>query len=249
MTSNTGSPTLVTLENVGLTYRPLRIDRSIFRPSTLRHARHGIHALQDITMNLRRGDRIGVIGANGAGKTTLLRVAAGIFSPTTGIARVSPDTQSLIDAGFGLSPLLSGRENARTLGILRGLQGDALERYIVDVGVDSGLGDFFDRAVSTYSTGMSTRVIFSICTLVPPKVLILDELLSAGDASFMEKARLRFRRFMSEASAILLASHSLGTVIDVCESAIWLEGGRIVEFGDASQVCANYNRRATNISS
>lgn len=247
MTSNTARPSLVALENVGFAYRPLRTDRSIFRPSTLRHARHSIEALRNIDMKLRQGDRIGVIGANGAGKTTLLRVAAGIFLPTTGIARVSPETQSLIDAGFGLSPALSGRENAQTLGILRGLQGDALRRYIEDVGFDSGLGDFFDRAVTTYSTGMSTRLVFSICTLVPPKVLILDELLSAGDASFMEKARLRFRRFMTDASAILLASHSLDTVIDTCEKAIWLDGGRIVEFGDASQVCRNYSRRAANI--
>ena len=235
---------LVTLKNVSLTYRPMRTDRSIFRPKTLGRARHEIHALRDVSLTLNEGDRIGIIGANGAGKTTLLRVAAGIFLPSSGEAIITRDTQTLIDAGFGMSPNLSGRENARTLGIIRGLYGQELISFIDEVGVDSGLGEFYDRAISTYSTGMSTRLVFSICTLVPPTVLILDELLSAGDASFQEKAITRFQSFMAEASAIVLASHSLVTIVDTCKTAIWLESGRIVEYGEASSVCARYSKRA-----
>jgi ABC-type polysaccharide/polyol phosphate transport system ATPase subunit len=234
------SKPLLALRNVGLAYRPLRTDRSIFRPKTLFRSRLEVTALSSISFELNRGERIGVIGANGAGKTTLLRVAAGFLPPTIGEVTLSDSVTSLIDSGFGLTTTLSGRENAKTFAVMRGLQGKQFRNYVDFVASDCGLGSAFDHPVSSYSTGMVTRLVFSLCTATPPDVLILDELLSAGDAAFQEQARGRMREYLDLSNGILLASHNMGLINELCTRCIWLDKGTARAIGSSRNITNRY---------
>lgn len=189
---------------------------------------------------------MGVIGANGAGKTTLLRVAAGFYAPTKGKVTLSPSVTSLIDSGFGLTTVLSGRENAKTFAVMRGLRGASIKDYVDFTARDCGLGEAFDHPVSSYSTGMTTRLVFSLCTAIPADVLVLDELLAAGDASFQSQALERFKRYMSLANGILIASHNMALINELCTSCIWLVRGETAAIGNPKEVTDLYLRSAPN---
>jgi lipopolysaccharide transport system ATP-binding protein len=187
-----------------------------------------IHALQDITLTLRKGDRLGIMGHNGAGKTTLLRTLAGVYPPTKGRYRRQGSLSSLIDPMLGVEMEFSGYENIRLCGILKGLNSQEIAALTPEIAEFSGLGEYLDMPVRTYSTGMLMRLAFSIATTVRAEILIMDEWLSVGDASFRQKSEQRIRDVVDAAGILVLASQSRHLIEKECNRFVELSHGKIV---------------------
>jgi lipopolysaccharide transport system ATP-binding protein len=187
-----------------------------------------IHALQDITLALASGDRLGIMGHNGAGKTTLLRTLAGVYPPTRGTYRLEGKISSLIDPMLGVEPEFNGHENIKLCGLLKGLSSQQIEDLMPEIAAFSGLGEYLDMPVRTYSAGMLMRLGFAIATSVRADILLMDEWLSVGDATFQEKSRERIREVVDAAGILVLASHSRALIDRECNRLIELSHGRIV---------------------
>ncbi len=194
-----------------------------------------VQALKGISLEIRAGDRVGLMGHNGAGKTSLLRVLAGIYEPTAGQIRIEGKVSSFINLGLGIDPEATGNENILLCGLMFGLGFDDIQRLTPSIAEFSGLGDFLDIPVRTYSSGMVMRLIFSIVTSVPAEILVMDEWLSVGDAAFVEKAEARVTALVDQASILVLASHNEEMIHELCNVVVRLEHGEIqsVERKDA----------------
>lgn len=190
-----------------------------------------IRALSNITFKLEEGDRLGVIGHNGSGKTTLLKVLAGIFEPTEGVVSVQGRITSMINIGAGLDGEASGLQNIYNMGLMRRVPKKVIKERIPAIVEFSELGAFIDMPVKTYSAGMVARLIFGVATELDPDILILDEWLGAGDASFREKAAERMDRFVDNAKIVVIATHDPGLIQRVCNKVCVLQAGRITYFG------------------
>lgn len=198
-------------------------------------------ALKGVDLEVRRGERIGVIGRNGAGKTTLLKLITKNFLPSSGTVQVNGQIQGLMDAGLGFHPEFTGRENIRSSLIYNGLSevaSLAAEKEIIEF---VELGDFIDQPIKTYSLGMATRLAFATATAIKPEVLIIDEVLSAGDGYFAAKSAERVKRMTSGGTTLLLVSHSTDQILQYCDKAIWVDQGRIAMRGDAMEVVKAYD--------
>lgn len=199
-----------------------------------------VQALRDISFSLESGDRLGLIGSNGAGKTTLLRTIAGIYEPVMGRVRVQGSVNALLDPGLGMNPGLTGRENIRLRGQYNGLPNPVLRRLEDDVAEFAELGDFLDLPVRIYSSGMVVRLAFALATAIRPQILLMDEWFLAGDAAFIEKARVRLEDMVRGAEILVLSSHSEDALRDWCTRVIWLEQGQIREDGPTLEVLEHY---------
>jgi lipopolysaccharide transport system ATP-binding protein len=199
-----------------------------------------VRALRDIDFTLDRGDRLGLVGVNGAGKTTLLRVLAGIYEPVQGSVRVMGDISALIDPTLGMNAELTGRENIMLRGLTSRMSPDAIARLEADVREFSELGDFIDLPVRFYSSGMVVRLGFALATAIQPEVLLMDEWLLAGDATFIEKARIRLEGMVRGADILVLSSHVPTIIAQWCTRVIRLEQGRIVDDGPTREVLERY---------
>ncbi len=203
-----------------------------------------VHALADLNLDIEHGDRLALIGANGAGKSTLLKGLAGIYEPTGGRLHADGRVSALLTASVGLNPDATGRENI----IIRGMYMDVHPRDMrprVDEIADfTELGPYIDMPVRTYSAGMMVRLCFAVATAVHPEILLMDEWLGAGDASFLHKARKRMEEFVSSTSILVLASHSMPLLEEWCNRAILLDRGHIVAAGDVAEITALYNARS-----
>jgi lipopolysaccharide transport system ATP-binding protein len=202
--------------------------------------RPGVQALRDISFSLRSGDRLGLIGANGAGKTTLLRTLAGIYEPVVGRIRVQGTVNALLNVQLGMNPDLTGRENIMLRGLYDGLTRPALARLADDVGSFADLGDFLDLPVRIYSSGMMVRLAFALATAIRPQILLMDEWILAGDATFLERARGRLEDMVRGAEILVLSTHITTVVQTWCSRVIWLDQGRIREDGPADIVLDSY---------
>jgi lipopolysaccharide transport system ATP-binding protein len=209
-------------------------------------ARHRVvvKALRDISLNLASGDRLGLIGGNGAGKTTLLRVMAGIYEPYSGAVRVQGSLNAMIDPQMGMNVNLTGRENIMLRGLYGGLEADEIEQLQEDVRVFADMDEFIDLPVRIYSAGMVIRLGFALATAIRPQVLLMDEWLLAGDASFMERARIRLEDMVRGAEILVLSTHNTDAMLDWCTRVIWMDEGRIREDGPAEQVMEHYLGRS-----
>lgn len=199
-----------------------------------------VHALKDVTLQIHDGERIGVIGRNGAGKSSLLKVISSILKPTSGEIRVDGQVQPLIEIAAGFNPEFSGRENIYLNGYMLGFsraQIAAKEAEIVDF---CELGSFIDMPVKYYSSGMSVRLAFTIATSVDPHYLIFDEMLAAGDAAFIEKAKNRVQQLVDRAKILIVVSHSLELIQQMCERCLVLDRGQIVFDGPPSAAIQFY---------
>lgn len=205
--------------------------------------RHSIKALDEITLSVRDGDRLGIIGHNGAGKTTLLRVLAGIYVPTSGSAHISGRISTMLTALPGLDVNETGLENIRTCSLFYGMSGQSLRAKIDDIVAFTELGDYLDMPVRVYSTGMLTRLNFAVATAIEPEVLIMDEGLATGDAAFATKAEARIKDLIKRSAIVIFASHSLSMLKSMCTSAIALEKGRMVAQGAIGEVADAYYKR------
>jgi lipopolysaccharide transport system ATP-binding protein len=215
----------------------LGVSRLLGRPV---RERVDFDALHNVTFEVPRGGRYGLIGRNGAGKTTLLKLIAGNFAPTTGSIEVNGSVQALMIMGQGFHPEYSGRDN-----ILASLQYNGLTRPQYRAAIEEiidfcELGAFIDQPFRTYSSGMQSRLMFAVATAIKPDILIVDEVLGAGDAYFIAKSRARVDRLTSDGSTLLLVSHSMAQVLELCERVVWLDAGRVRQIGNAFEVVKAY---------
>lgn len=197
-------------------------------------------ALDDVCFEVARGERVGVIGRNGAGKTTLLKLLTGNFRPTEGEVSVTGTVQALMSVGLGFHPEFSGYENIRSSLTYNGMVDNALEEALEDVIEFAELGQFLYQPIKTYSLGMRARLQFAAATAITPDILIIDEVLGAGDAYFSAKSAARMKSLTSGGCTLLLVSHSMQQILQFCSRAVWLDGGRIRLQGDALPVVKAY---------
>jgi lipopolysaccharide transport system ATP-binding protein len=187
-----------------------------------------VQALKDVSLEIRAGDRVGLMGHNGSGKTSLLRMLAGIYEPTSGRIAVNGNVSSFINLGLGMDHEATGTENILLCGLMFGMGFDEIRRLTPSIGEFSGLGDFLEMPVRTYSSGMIMRLVFSIVTSVEAEILLMDEWLSVGDADFVVHASERLQKIVDAASILVIASHSEDTIAGICNVIVRLEHGEVV---------------------
>ncbi|WP_210497144.1 ABC transporter ATP-binding protein [Microvirga antarctica] len=199
-----------------------------------------VRGLRDINLNLKDGDRVGVIGLNGAGKSTLMRVMAGIYPPTSGSVEVKGRVGALLTVGLGLRDDVSGYKNIDFCLLLFGVSVDEIPEKREEIVEFAELGDFIHLHVGAYSTGMRTRLAFAIATAIDPEILVLDEVFGAGDATFLKKAHDRMHDLIHKARIFVFASHAPGLLEQFCDKGLFLDGGAIKAFGDLREVTEAY---------
>lgn len=197
-------------------------------------------ALKDVSFNVNKGDVIGVIGRNGAGKSTLLKIVSGIQKPATGYVTLRGRVVPMLELGAGFDFELSGKENIFLNGAVLGYSKEFLEAKYNDIVEFSELGDFINTPVRNYSSGMVARLAFSIASQVDPEILIVDEVLSVGDENFQKKSRDRMVELMSGGTTVLFVSHNTEQVKEICNKAVWLNHGQVMEFGGSEKICDDY---------
>ena len=198
------------------------------------------HALENVTFDVKRGEIFGVIGRNGAGKSTLLKVVSGIYKPTSGKAVSAGRIAPMLELGSGFDPELSGRENIFLNGAILGFSEEFLKSKYDEIVAFSELGDFIHQPIKTYSSGMMMRLAFSVATIVEPEILIVDEILAVGDASFQQKSRARMLKLMRGGTTVLFVSHSMDQIREMCDRVLWLDHGQVKMLGDTQTVCDAY---------
>lgn len=189
--------------------------------------RQDIHALKDISINIQAGERLALLGPNGAGKSTLLRAIAGVYPVSSGSRVVKGSIRSIFEIGLGFEPNATGRENILYRGLLLGLTPKFMRSMEEDIITFAELGEFIDYPVKTYSAGMLVRLAFSISTAVGGDILLLDEVIGAGDAKFMIKARQRIKELVERSEVLLLASHDMNTLAATCNRGVVLDRGEV----------------------
>lgn len=243
---------LIELDDVGLRFNVRRFGRISLKEYLLRgffrrskKATFEVQALENINLTIEEGDRLGIIGHNGAGKSTLLKLLAGIYPPTAGRRRVNGQISSLFDIALGFEQEASGWENIMYRGYLQGETPQSIRAKMQPIAEFSELGDFLNMPVHYYSAGMLVRLAFSVATAIQPEILIVDEVLAAGDLAFQAKARDRMRELMSTARAVIVVSHDLASLSLLCDRVVWLDHGKIRMTGSTDDVIAAYTQQVT----
>lgn len=247
--------TYLKLENISVEFALYQSSARSFKRALLRTAVGGgigkaedsgrlvVKALHGIDLDLREGDKLAIIGHNGAGKTTLLRVMAGIYFPTRGRVRSEGLRVPLFDIHSGFDDEATGYENIVLRGLLMGFKRVEIEKRVEEIANFSGLGDFLDLPVRTYSSGMLLRLLFSISTSSPADILLMDEWVATGDQAFIEKANQRLHEFVNRSHILVFASHNPELLRQVCNRAVLLEGGAIKLSGPVDEVLNAYSER------
>jgi ABC-type polysaccharide/polyol phosphate transport system ATPase subunit len=241
----------ILLENVNVSYPLVQDYYKSLRRAILRVASGGrlynddgqtraIHALKNISFELKDGDRIGLIGRNGAGKSTLLRTIGGFLLPDSGNLTATGETTALFSVAGGMDIERSGYDNIYLMGRLLGIPRGRMATHVADIEEFSELGPFLKMPVRSYSDGMKIRLGFAVVTCVHPEILLMDEAIGAGDAHFLEKAALRAQRMYERASIMIMASHSIPILQSLCNKALWLEHGQVKKFGGVQEVAQAY---------
>jgi ABC-2 type transport system ATP-binding protein len=199
-------------------------------------------ALDGISMSVKKGEIFGILGRNGAGKSTLLKVLARVLYPTKGRVWIKGQVYPLLQLGAGFHPELTGIENVYLNGALLGHTRKEIREKLPEIADFAEIGDFINAPLRTYSTGMMARLGFSVATAWIPDILILDEILSVGDAAFVEKCSNRMESFRESGATVLLVSHSIDTVTKLCQRAALLDHGKLVAFGEAGEVSEKYRK-------
>lgn len=198
------------------------------------------YALNDVSFEIQKGEVVGIVGNNGAGKSTLLKVIAGILRPTSGKVTLEGNVAPMLELGSGFDSDLTGRENIFLNGSILGYSEEFLRSKFDEIVEFSELGDFINIPVRNYSSGMMMRLAFSIASMVSPDILILDEIMAVGDASFQEKSRARMVEMMSSGTTVLLVSHSIDQIRQFCDRVIWLDHGKVMAIGETQEICDRY---------
>ena len=198
-------------------------------------------ALSDVSFTLRAGEAVALVGQNGAGKSTLLKLVTGTMRPTAGSVAVNGRINAILELGVGFNPEFTGRRNVEMAGGLMGLSPQAIAQAMAEIEAFTELGDFFDRPLRLYSSGMQARLAFGLATAVRPDILIVDEALSVGDAYFQHKSFDRIRQMKAQGTALLFVSHNMGDVRALCDRALLLDKGRVLKDGPPDLVADFYN--------
>ncbi len=239
------SSAAVSVSGVGVRYRAY-----VERTPTLRRVVAGrrlrqattVVALDDVSFEVQRGETLGLVGDNGAGKSTLLRVIARTMRPDSGTVEIRGETSTLLQLGAGFNTELSGRRNVYLSGLAHGLRRAEIGRLFDDIVGYAGLGEAIDRPLKSFSSGMVSRLAFSISMHLMPDILLLDEILAVGDAGFRKKSRTAMQEMLSRGGTVLVASHILGMMAEMCDRVLWLERGRVKDLGPAEAVIDAYSR-------
>jgi lipopolysaccharide transport system ATP-binding protein len=242
---------MIRLDNVSVHYRVAQERIGTFKEYAIRWLKGQIHhqsfrALDNISLDVKKGEVFGLIGKNGAGKSTLLKLVARVLRPTTGRVWVKGRVAPLLEVGAGFHPELTGRENIYLNGAMLGFsrhEMDARFDRIVDF---AELGDFIDAPLRTYSSGMWARLGFAVATDAQPEVLIVDEVLSVGDEAFQRKSFERIQSFREQGATILLVSHNMDAIESMCQRALWLDHGKVAALDSAQSVVSQYLGRVRN---
>jgi len=197
-------------------------------------------ALKNVSFDVKRGEVVGLIGHNGAGKSTMLKVISGILKPTEGSVTVRGNIAPMLELGSGFDFDMTGRENIFLNGAILGYSEEFLKSKYDEIVEFSEIGQFIDVPLRNYSSGMIARLAFSIATVVVPEVLIVDEVLSVGDAAFQEKSYKRMMELMHGGTTVLFVSHDLNQIRSMCSRVVWLDHGQVKMFGDTKAVCDVY---------
>jgi ABC-type polysaccharide/polyol phosphate transport system ATPase subunit len=239
---NSSNPTnnpvkAIECKNVGVYYPS---NNSIFSSKS---DKEGYWALQDVTFDLNRGDILGVVGANGAGKSTILAVISNIIVPDRGSINTFDHSSMLLSINAGFSSGLSGRKNIYLIGLTVGISKTFIDEKIDEIIAFTDIGQFIDKPVQTYSTGMRTRLGFSTALFLEPEILLIDEALGVGDKNFKKKSSDALKKKLSKNTTAIIVSHSEATIKEICNRAVLLEKGRNTAFGTPDEVFNVYNSR------
>lgn len=231
----------IIVENLKVNYKTMKSFRIKSNVFDITKKRETFTALQNINLKIEQGQVIGIIGRNGSGKSTLLKTIAGIFSPDEGNVNINNNTVSLLSIGLGFKAELSGYENIYLSGLLLGFSKEMIEEKIQEIIEFSELKEFIFKPVRTYSSGMYSKLSFSISVLLDTDILLIDEVLSVGDINFKEKSYKKMQEIITDKNkTILIVSHSLDTIKEICNKTIWIEKGQLIEFDDTGKVIDNY---------
>jgi ABC-2 type transport system ATP-binding protein len=236
---------VIEVENVNVTYRVLMNKSSslkeLFRDAVKGKARIVDYvALQDVTFTVEKGEVVAILGRNGAGKSTLLKVLAGVLPPTKGTSRVDGKIAPMIELGAGFHLEMTGTENVMFYSVLMGRDVKSIKQRTPAIGEWAGVSDHMDFPLRTFSSGMVARLAFSTATDELAEVLLVDEVLSVGDADFQEKSKARMRELINSGAAVVLVSHDMRAVLELATKAVWLENGHVKMIGNPTEVVAAY---------
>ncbi len=237
-----GDEIAISLKNVSKCFK--RYERPIDRLKEVlipgRSRAEEFWALRDVSLEIPKGQTVGIIGRNGSGKSTLLQIIAGTMQPTNGAVRVNGRVSALLELGSGFNPEFTGRQNVFFNGQLLGLDKEEIEKRFDDIESFADIGGFIDEPLKTYSSGMFVRLAFSVAINVSPEILIVDEALSVGDGVFVHRCMAKIKEFQDSGGTILFVSHDTGSVSRLCSSAVWLRDGEVVENGSSLETCNHY---------
>ena len=205
-------------------------------------------ATDDVSFKIYKGEKIGIIGFNGAGKSTLLKIISGVYTPDEGEVIINGNIAPLLSLGAGFDKNYSGRENIFLNGAILGYDEEFLKSKYDEILEFSELGEFINLPVKNYSSGMLSKLGFSIATIVDPDILILDEVLGVGDINFKKKSKEKIKSLMESNTTVLLVSHSIKEIRNICDKAIWIDKGKVVDIGEVNSVCDKYEEAAKNAS-
>jgi ABC-type polysaccharide/polyol phosphate transport system ATPase subunit len=247
LASETDREPVIRLENVSVCYRVPRERIGTFKEYAIRTLQRRVRydefwALRNIDLELATGEIIGIIGRNGAGKSTLAKVVARVLHPTTGRVWIKGHVAPLLELGAGFHPELTGRENVMLNGTLLGFSRKEMEEKFDRIMQFAELDEFIDAPLRTYSSGMAARLGFAVATDITPDILILDEIMSVGDEEFARKCTARMEGFQAQGATILLVTHNLATVQQMCQRALWLDHGVAKAIGPAEDVITQYQQ-------
>lgn len=242
-----GPPAAIKVEDVSVTYRTSLEKKPTFKGTLIRMGRRErtvreIEAVKNVSLEIARGSVVGIMGANGAGKSTLVRTMAGILPPTAGRVEVQGRVSTLLALGVGFEKDLTGRQNVKLGGLAAGLTRAQLDEKYEDIVEFAELEEFMDMPMRTYSSGMYGRLGFSVAVNMEPDILLIDEALSVGDARFRKKSAAKMRELCGGGRTIVLVSHALGTINDLCDAAVWMHKGELKMTGEPQAVIDAYTQ-------
>lgn len=237
-------------ENVNLIFhiQKERKIKDILIPGSRRfstfHEDGTVHAIKNLTLSIQDGDRLAIIGHNGAGKSTLLKMIAGIYPPTSGILKTEGRISSLFELATGFEMESTGWDNIYLRGLMLGATPAEIQAKMAEIAAFSELGSFLNMPVKYYSSGMFMRLAFSISTTIQPDILLLDEVIAAGDASFLEKANVRMKEMVDISKIMVLVTHNMASAVEMCNRCIWMERGDIRASGNPEEVTHEYMKQS-----
>ena len=238
----------ISVNNLHISYKGLQkfsVKKAFFK---LKHYKQDtFEAVKGITFEVEQGKILGIIGKNGSGKSTLLRSIAGIFSPDKGTIDLHDNSISLLSIGVGFQRRLTGRENIFLSGMLLGFSEQEIKDKYQEITNFAGLGKFIDKPVSLYSSGMYSKLAFSITAILETDIMLIDEVLSVGDIKFKEKSYNKMRELINDENrTVVIVSHSLGTLRELCDEVLWIHDGKIKQQGEPKTVLAAYQEFMKN---